>query len=175
MSEEGTNNDWFSGAEETLDARAASEAELEAAVSWRPDKDEAIPYEIQGEVFSDIRMVSTKFGAAYILYVKDLSLIPPSADDDEPIIWELFASRSVFKRELQEAAPAVGSLIVVRWEGLKQSSSGGRSYHGYKVMAQTPDAELWAGLVREAYEVEANLKPEIDDTIATEADLERVF
>ena len=169
------NSNWFAGAEESLDARAVIEAELEDAVSWRPDKDEEIPDEIHGEVFSDIRAVSTKYGAAYVLYVKDLSLIPPSAEHDEPILWELFASRSVFKRELQEAAPSEGSLIVVRWEGLKESSSGGRSYHGYKVMAQTPDAELWTGLVRQAYETERNIKPDVDDVIATEEDLEKVF
>ena len=167
------NNNWFAGAEESLDARAATEAELEKAVSWRPDKDVALPHEIQGEVFSDIRTVGTKYGAAYVLYVKDLSTVPSA--NSEPLIWELFASRSVFKRELREASPAVYSLIVVRWEGLKESASGGRSYHGYKVMAQTPDAELWAGLVREAYEVEANLKPDVEDTIATEEDLEKVF
>ena len=170
------SNDWFSGAEETLDARAAIEAELEKAVSWRPDKDAELPHEIQGEVFSDIRTVGNKYGAAYVLYVKDLSLIPPSADNDEPLIWELFAARSVFKRELQDAAPSVGSLIVVRWEGLKESNTpGGRPYHGYKVAAKYSDSELWARLVREAYEIEANLKPDIEDTIATEEDLEKVF
>ena len=167
------SNDWFAGAEESLDTRAKAEAELEKAESWRPDKKDDIPHEIQGEVVSDVRVVGTEYGAAYVLYVRDLSTVPPA--NEEPLIWELFASRAMFKRELQEAAPAVSSLIVVRWEGLKESSSGGRSYHGYKVMAQTPDAELWAGLVRQAYEIEANLKPDVEDTIATEEDLEKVF
>ena len=168
------SNDWFSSAETALNDRAEIEAELEGATSWRPDSDESLPLEIQGEVFSEIRTVSTKFGAAYLLHVKDLSEVP--AANSEPTIWELFASRFVFKRELQEASPGVGSLIVVRWEGLKESSTpGGRPYHGYKVMAQTPDSELWARLVREAYEIETNLKPEIDDVIATEEDLRKVF
>ena len=173
MSKAPIGNDWFSGANTALDERAEAEAELENAVSWRPDKDETNPHEIHGEVFGDIRCVNTKFGAAYVLYVKDLSNAPDSKA--ESIIWELFASRAMFKRELQEAAPAMGSLIVIRWEGLQESSTGGRSFHRYKVMAQTPDAALWSRLVREAYEVEQNTTPDIDKSIATEEDLGRIF
>jgi hypothetical protein len=167
-------DDWFDSAVEDLDERAAGDAEVATAVAWKPDKDAELPETIQGTVFHEIRVAATKYGGAYVTYIKDAVL---KDNENNPVIWEIFASRSVLKRELQDASPAVGSLIVMRWLGLQEAASGGRKFHKYQVQAQTPDATLWSKLVGEAYaaDLKADEGNDVPDTIATEEDLEKVF
>jgi hypothetical protein len=179
---------WYDEATKAADKQAEEQATLSLAGSWKPDKNEDDPNPLVGIVFNTPSVRDTKYGGRYVLYVhqtdeNDELLFKPAVDDDGeeiegevvPVLYEVFASRAVLVRNLQDAAPGKGSPIFIRWEGQVESTSGGRKYHSYTAMAGEPDADLWAKLVRDKMESDNNVKPDVDDSIATEEDLEKVF
>lgn len=184
---------WYEEAATKADELAEEQAIKSQALSWKPD-DEAVtdkidvPNPLVGLMYDEPEVrAHSKYGGSYVLYVhetdeNDEKLFVKArdedgkeTDEDVPKLWEIYAARSVIIRQLQDASPAVGSPIFVRWEGRLQAKNSNRRYHSYVVLAHEPDADLWARLVREKYEADSAAKPDVDDTIATEEDLEKVF
>jgi len=99
------------------------------AESWRPDKDG--PSQLIGEV---VRYTSgpTSYGDKPICVVRD-------ADDKESSVWLLQAALvAAFARE----RPKPGELVLIDYQGQKNSERTGRRYHAFKLVVERDDKPM---------------------------------
>ena len=133
-----TDKEFFDKAK--TDAKAASEAEEEqAAAPWwnfeGKGGEKAFP-EFQGTFVSCEIKEKTGDNGSYtclLVYVRDLK--------DE--LYKAWFSAGAAVRGMKEAAPAVGSLTMIRYEGQKQSNTSDRKFKAYTVVTDKQDYELW--------------------------------
>ena len=119
-------------------AKAAIEGDSSNPPTWKPEPSE----ELVGTV-TKIDYVGTRNGESHLMQVQRL-------DSDEVVtVW---CSQTVLKNQVLDLAPAVGSVIVIIYEGKKHSEKSGYDYNSYQVQASESDFQAWADVTREGAE-----------------------
>jgi hypothetical protein len=130
---------FFDDAADTADARLAKEKEQNEAEWWNFEGkggDEAHP-EFKGTFVSAEFKEKTGDNGSYMCimgYVRDL--------DDQ--LFKIWLSAGAAVRGLEDAAPAEGSLTMIRYEGQQDSSTSGRKFKAYSIVTDVQDGELWS-------------------------------
>ena len=65
------------------------------------------------------------------------------ARDLDGTLFKMWLSAGGAVRGLKDAAPAVGSLLLIRFEGQQESKTSDRKFKAYSVVADQQDPELW--------------------------------
>lgn len=130
---------FFDDAADKADAKAAADKEQNEAEWWNFEGkggDEAHP-EFKGTFVSAEFKEKTGDTGPYtciMAYVRDL--------DDT--LFKAWFSAGAAVRGLTDAAPAVGSLTMIRFEGQQDSNTSKRKFKAYSVVTDIQDDELWA-------------------------------
>jgi len=126
-------DDFFDKAEENADATT----EQHPAFKWTKAG------QVLKGTMTDIRVQGTKDGRINLLATVD-----EHGTDDTYALW-VGDSPKVLKDAMEDAAPAVGSLIYISYQGKRDTKDGTRSYHVHTVQAETQDFEFWSKLLVE--------------------------
>ena len=116
------SGDWPNEAE----TRLREEASKDFPDAWIPSEQEP---ELSG-IFERLSSGTTAYGKAWIAVFR-------MKDGTERAVWLL---HTVLRNELARVKPAPGELVLIRWEGKKQSGSGS-SYDSYRVVVDRPETE----------------------------------
>jgi hypothetical protein len=119
------SEDFFDQADADLEAAQEADKAWDDATEWQPDKKKKQPATLRGTML-DVKWISTKYGFSYLMLVRDF--------EDEDLYWKVWGSRSVIKSELETAAPARNSKVVIQWLGTQKGKNDDSvEYHVYKV------------------------------------------
>lgn len=127
---------------EELRNKAKAAAEGEGSSNPPTFKFETAGQELIGTV-EKIDYVGTRNGESHLMQIKVLDT------DDIVTVW---CSQTVLKNQVLDIAPAVGSVIVIIYEGKKHSEKSGYDYNSYQVQASESDFQAWADVTREGAE-----------------------
>ena len=124
---------------EELRNKAQAASEGDGGTNPPTYKFETAGQELIGTV-EKIDYVGTRNGESHLMQIKPL-------DSDEVVtVW---CSQTVLKNQVLDLAPAVGSVIVIIYEGKKHSEKSGYDYNSYQVQASESDFQAWADVTRE--------------------------
>lgn len=126
--------DFFDKAEESAEA---GPDEQHPAFKWK-EKGQVLK-----GTMTDIRVQGTKDGRINLL-----ATIDEHGTDKTWALW-VGDSPKVLKDAMEDAAPAIGSLIYIHYDGKRDTKDGNRSYHVHTVQAETQDFEFWSKLLVE--------------------------
>jgi hypothetical protein len=119
---------FFDSLDETLEKRKDDNEAFGNEQDWQPVEDG----ETLKGIFLKARYVNTKYGLRGIALVKD------STTNETMNVW---LTRTVLRREVEDLKPAPGTPIGIRYEGLKSPEGGGSDYHLYTVVIPEQDEE----------------------------------
>ena len=124
-----TDESWFDTAKKELEQKAELDEKAGEAEKWTPEPDTYLEGYLR-----KVDLVPGKWGDSYAMLVEDL--------DNK--IWKVWASSKVFKDELLNVMPGIGSPVVFTYLGQREGQSG-QKYHLYQVAAPTEqaDVKLW--------------------------------
>ena len=99
---------------------------------WMPHKEKEHPKQIAGTVVR-VGLYTTSSAAYGVQTAPEVVLETPEKT------WGLRAFHSVLRSQLAQNNVQPGDTIAVEYQGMRESASGGSSYHGYRV-ARADDA-----------------------------------
>ena len=133
--------EWDGAAEAA--AKKEKAEKLSETVTWKPEKkwkkgDDDISFV---GVLVEAKIVSGNFGPTVVLNV----------EDDEGVVWTIWAGSKVFKDALMSERPAMSHRVRLT-DGGKQTAkkAGGYDWHAWAVEAQERDNDLWGDMTLEA-------------------------
>ena len=111
------------------------------------DNPPTFKFETEGQeligTVTKIDYVGTRNGESHLMQIQKL-------DSDEVVtVW---CSQTVLKNQVLDLAPAVGSVIVIIYEGKKHSDKSGYDYNSYQVQASESDFQAWAEATKQGAE-----------------------
>ena len=133
-----SDKEFFDKAAKAADEKAETEAEQNAAEWWNFEGkggEEPAPL-FRGTFVSAAFKEKQGSSGPYeclLCYFRDL--------DD--VLYKAWFSAGGAVRGLRDAAPAVGTLMMVRFDGEMDSNTSGRKFKAYSVVADAQDEELW--------------------------------
>jgi len=154
---------FFDDAAERAAEQAETEAEQQNAPWWNFEGkggEEAQPMFKGSFVSAEMKEKKGTNNQPYIclfVYLRDL----------EGTLYKAWLSASGAVRGLQDAAPAPGSLLFIKYEGEKESSTTqGRKFKSYSVIADVQDPDYWTSVAKafasRNVEVTAKAAPTLD-------------
>jgi hypothetical protein len=140
--------------DEALARRAAALAERASAAratSWRPQvKGNGHPNPLAG-VLVRLEHATTSYGRCGVIVLR-------APDGQE---WRVWCLHAVLKDELRAAAPRVGELVAIRYEGRVEPTNGGSAYERFCVLVDREEAAPdWDQLAGEPGLPEHGAEPE---------------
>lgn len=140
-------SDFFDEAMEDMSTKVVKDEGETGAEEWTPQNaGEALQC-----VFIKAKRKNTKYGPGFNVLVKDV------ISEEYIKIW---AQRSMLKSQLLDASPAIGSPMVLVYNGQKDGANG-YPFHSYQVRAEKSDVELWKKYVTEPIDDAKPAKPEV--------------
>lgn len=130
--------DNWTGEEEAAEAKAKAEklsdtVTWDAQKKWKEGDDDAV---LVG-VLIEAKIVSGNFGPTTVLNV----------EDDDGVVWTVWAGSKVFTDALKAEAPALGKKVRLTYAGKQQpKKAGGYAFHMWLVTAQDRDDDLWLNM-----------------------------
>ncbi len=122
---------FYDEAEKDIEATSGEQA---PAIKW----DE--PGKVLKGVMLAIKTQGTKDGRMNLL-----ATIDEAGTEDTWAVW-IGDSPFMLKQEFEDAAPAIGSKVMISYIGKQPTKSGDREYRVFRVRAETKDFELWLDL-----------------------------
>jgi hypothetical protein len=137
---------FFDDAEKNADKAAEVEAEQNDAPWWNFEGkggEEAFPNFKGRFEFAQLheKQGTTGMYDCLMVYARDL--------DD--VLYKMWLSAGGAVRGVKDAAPAVGSLLLIRFEGVQESKTSDRKFKAYSVVSDQQDEALWDSY-RKAFE-----------------------
>ena len=121
-------SEWFDEAEKKLDEGLKDDKAAAEAEEWMPESGDSL----RG-IFLKATQVDTQDGPSYVCIVLEID------SGDSLKVW---ASRKLLKEAMVDIAPAPGSMIVIKYDGLVEVPEG-FDFHMYKVAAEKTDPDYW--------------------------------
>jgi hypothetical protein len=140
-----SDKEFFDKAGNEADEKAATEEEQNAAPWWNFEGkggEEAHPT-FQGRFVSAEYKEKQGSNGPYdclMCYFRDI--------DKDETLYKVWFSAGGAVRGMRDASPAVGTLLMVRFEGEQDSSTSGRKFKAYSVVADEQDDELWGSYMK---------------------------